>query len=306
MELRHLHAFVAVAEERSFTAAAARLVVVQSAVSASVKALERELGTSLLERTSRRVDLTDAGATLLPHARAALDAARDAREAVTAVRHGLGGTVRVGTMTSVGLVDVPALLGAFHRERPGVALRLSAAPSGSHGLVEAVADRRLDLAFVSVPGGSAPGVRLTEVASAAMDLVVPEGHPLAGGAPVGIADLDGLDFIDSPAGYGNRAVTDQAFAAAGVHRRVTLEVADIGTAAAYVRHGLGVAVLPRFVAEPAGAARHAVVVHLVDDLRWPMQLALPAERRPAAATLALAQHIRRSAGAPQTPSSRRT
>lgn len=306
MELRHLTAFVAVAEEGGFTAAAARLVVVQSAVSASVKALERELGTPLLERTSRRVALTDAGATLLPHARATLDAARDAREAVTAVRQGLGGTVRVGTMTSVGLVDVPALLGAFHREHPGVTIRLSAAPSGSHGLVAAVAERGLDLAFVSVPGGAAPGVRLTEIASAAMDLVVPPEHPLASASTVGVADLDGLDFIDSPVGYGNRSVTDRAFAAAGAHRRVTLEVADIGTAAAYVRHGLGVAVLPRFVAEPAGAAAQAVVVPLAGDLRWPMQLALPADRRPAAATLALAQHIRRSAGAVQTPSSRRT
>lgn len=294
MELRHLRAFVAVAEERSFTAAATRLYVVQSAVSASVKALEHELGAVLLERTSRRVDLTDAGAVLLPHARAALDAARDAREAVAEVRGGLRGTVRVGTMTSIGLVDVPGLLGSFRRSHPGVALRLSAAPSGSRGLVEAVAERRLDLAFVSVPGGSAPGVRLTALAEAPMDLVVPPDHPLAASAEVTVPDLDGLEFVDSPAGFGNRAVTDDAFDAAGARRRVTIEVADIGTAAAYVRQGLGVAVLPRFTV--AHLTDLVVVPFAGDALRWPMSLALPADRSPGAATTALARHVREQLG----------
>lgn len=82
MELRHLEYFVAVAEERNFTRGAARLHIVQSAVSAAVKTLERELGAALLDRNSKRVLLTEAGTALLPYARAALDAARDAQDAV--------------------------------------------------------------------------------------------------------------------------------------------------------------------------------------------------------------------------------
>jgi DNA-binding transcriptional LysR family regulator len=93
VELRHLEYFVAVADERSFTRAAEQLHVVQSGVSSGVKALERELGTALLERTSRRVTLTSAGTALLPKARSALDAARDARDAVDAVRGGLRGVL---------------------------------------------------------------------------------------------------------------------------------------------------------------------------------------------------------------------
>src|ERR1044072_6120085 len=92
MELRHLEYFVAVAEERNFTRAAARLHVVQSGVSAVIKSLERELGTELLERNSKRVALTNAGEVLLPRARAALDAVRDARDAVDEGRGGLRGT----------------------------------------------------------------------------------------------------------------------------------------------------------------------------------------------------------------------
>jgi len=295
MELRQLGAFVAVVEEGTFTAAAGRLLLVQSAVSASVQALEREVGAPLLTRGPRRVALTDAGAALLPHARAALDAARDAREAVDLVKGGLTGTVRVGTMPSVGLVDVPALLGAFHRSHPGVALRLSASTSGSAGLAAAVADRHLDLAFVSVPGGAAPGVRLLDLASAPMDLLVPPGHDLAervGGRPVDLAELAGLDFIDSPAGYGNRAATDAAFAAAGLERRVTVEVADIGTVAGYVRHGLGVAVVPRFT---AAAAPDLPALVLAAGPRWPLALAVPRDRRPSAATAALVRHVREHA-----------
>jgi DNA-binding transcriptional LysR family regulator len=291
MELRHLSAFVAVAEERSFTAAAARLLIVQSAVSASVQALEREVGARLLDRTSRRVDLTDAGAALLPHARAAIDAARDARDAVDQVRGGLRGTVRVGTLTSVGLVDVPALLGEFHRRHPDVALRLTAAPTGSEGLVAAVADRHLDLAFVAVAGTAAAPVRITPLATAPMDLVVRADHPLAPGGPVDLAALDGLDFIDSPTGYGNRTIVDQAFAAAGVDRRVTVEVADIGTAAAYVRHGLGVALLPRAEVEPAP---DLVLRPVAGDLLWPLSLATPRDRRLSAAAAALARLVRDS------------
>src|SRR5690349_25087262 len=93
MELRHLATFVAVAEERSFTRAADRLHVVQSAVSAGVKTLERELGTALFTRSTQAVDLTDAGHALLPEARATLAAANAARDAVEQVRDGLHGTV---------------------------------------------------------------------------------------------------------------------------------------------------------------------------------------------------------------------
>ena len=189
MELRHLEYFVAVAEELNFTAAAGRLYVVQSAVSAGLKALERELEVTLFERTSRRVDLSEAGAAFLPHAYATLDAARGARDALAQVQGGLRGIVRVGTMTSVGIFDVPELLGDFHRQYPGVLLQLSAAPSGSLGLVEAVAERRLDLAFVSIPGENPPRITLTDLGHEPMDLVLPADHPLAEATTVAVTDL---------------------------------------------------------------------------------------------------------------------
>lgn len=285
VELRHLEYFVAVAGERNFTRAATRLHVVQSGVSAAIKALERELGVPLLERSSKRVDLTDAGAALLPRALAALDAARAARDAVDQVRGGLRGSLRIGTLTSVGLIDVPALLGDFHRTHPDVTLQLTVSPSGSGGLVDGLTSGALDLAVVSVPGRAPAGVHIRQMLWRRLDLVLPPGHHLADRAEVHIEDLADEPFVDYPIGYGNRSVVDRAFAAAGLTRRVGIEVIDIGAGADFVRHGLGVAILPRF-AVPDGLG---LVVRTVTgaDLAWPLGVATSAVRAPSAAARAL-------------------
>jgi DNA-binding transcriptional LysR family regulator len=103
VELRQLATFVAVAEEGSFTRAADRLHVVQSAVSAGVRNLEKELGARLFDRSTHTVKLTDAGDALLPEARATLAAAQAARDAVDEARGGLRGTVLLGTMQAQGM-----------------------------------------------------------------------------------------------------------------------------------------------------------------------------------------------------------
>ena len=104
MELRQLAAFLAVAEEGSFTRASDRLHIVQSAVSANVRNLERELDARLFDRTTHTVKLTDEGHALLPEARATLQAATAARDAVDGVRGGVRGTVMLGTMQAQGNV----------------------------------------------------------------------------------------------------------------------------------------------------------------------------------------------------------
>jgi DNA-binding transcriptional LysR family regulator len=294
MELRHFEYFVAVAEERSFTRAAARLHVVQSGVSAVIKALEREVEAELLERTSKRVALTDAGEALLPRARAALDAVRAARDAVDEVRGGLRGTVRIGTLTSVGMIDVPALLGGFHRAYPDVQLRLEVSSRGSVGLLEGLVDGSIDLAIASVPGRPPVGVRVRQAHHEQLHLVLPEGHRLAQAGEVTIEDLVGEAFVDFPEGYGNRFVVDRAFAAAGIQRHVAIQVMDIASGASFVREGLGVSFLPRFAVPDK---RGLVVRPLAgSDLDWPLGLAVSALQAPSAATRALIEMIEKSFG----------
>jgi DNA-binding transcriptional LysR family regulator len=244
MELRHLTVFVAVAEEASFTRAADRLHLVQSAVSASVRGLERELGTALFDRTTRRVELTDAGDALLPEARQVLAAVNAAREAVDQVSGGLRGTLRLGTMQGQAMraVSVPRLLARFRAEHPGVEVHVSHV-GGSVLMADQVRAGRLDLAFVSLPERRPSGLTLTRISREQMQIACPKGHPLATRAEVDLEALADEPFIEFPEGWGTRMATDRAFAAAGVRRTIVYEVNDVASVIEFVANGLAVALI---------------------------------------------------------------
>ncbi|MFI9081759.1 LysR family transcriptional regulator [Streptomyces sioyaensis] len=286
MNLQHLRYFVTVAAERSFTRAARHLRVVQSAVSAGVRALEKELGTELFDRSAQRVALTGAGQALLPRAVATLDAAQEARDAVLATQGRIHGTLRIGGMTVDGPLDVPALLGRYHELHPDVALRLQMSPTGSAGHLQNLITGALDAAFVSPVGRVPAGLETRQLASVRMALVVPADHRLAGRGTFALHEVTDEPFIDSPAGYGNRDLIDRAFSAVGGSRRVTLEAADLGTTLAFVRHGLGIAFLPEFLLGP-GREELGVLFPHGEPLVLPYSLATATSRRPTAPLQAL-------------------
>jgi len=294
MELRQLTVFVAVAEEGTFTAAARRVGVVQSAVSTAISSLERELGEPLFERTTRHVALTDAGRALLPEARGTLAAARAARDAVDAVRGGLRGTVRLGAMHAQVLrpLRLPALLARFRFEHPQVEIRLE------HGSTSAekarqVRDGRLDLALVGLAPPAPAGVVFAALKREAMALVCHRDHRLAEEAAVELATIGAETFVDGPPGSGSRTTTDAAFAAAGLARSVAYEINDTSGMVDLVGASLAVAVLPPVVAIGDDELRcvpirpGAPVLHV--------SLVAPANRPIGAAAAALAAHIRAGA-----------
>jgi DNA-binding transcriptional LysR family regulator len=302
VELRQLEYFVAVAEEGSFTRGARRVRVAQSAVSATIQKLERELGLPVFVRESAGVALTDAGAALLPEARGLLSAERRARDTVDQVRGGLRGTIRIGTLTSIGVrpverglmvVDLPQVLGRFHVTHPLVTFQLRTSPRGTAGHVEAIVADELDLAMVGTH--QAPdGVRLHPLGSIPWCFVCPRRHRLAEATSVHLEDLADETFVDFPLGWGNRTMTDRAFAAAGIVRNIPFEAADQETALGLVRNGLGVTLAPRAGNEDdAGIS----VIDLADtSLRLPIAMATSADRPPSAATTALLSGILRAAG----------
>ena len=253
MELRHLEHFLAVAEEQSFTRAAARLHLVQSALSVSVRALERELGGRLFDRTTHHVELTDAGLALVAEARRTLAAADAARDAVAAVHGGVRGTVRIGIMDSLSLIDLAALLTRYHRERPQVQLIPRAALGGSVELTAEVEEGRLDLAFAALPGGYPATVSARLLASEEVLLACPPDHRLAKRRLIPLAELDGERFVDFPTGWGTRQAVDRLFLEAGLRREIAVEVPDIPNVTDLVKAGFGFAFVgPSTVPDPRG------------------------------------------------------
>ncbi|MEU3418740.1 MULTISPECIES: LysR family transcriptional regulator [Streptomyces] len=244
MELRHLQHFVAVAEDQHFTRAAERLMVSQSGLSASIRALERELRAPLFVRTTRRVTLTEAGRALLVEAERILAQVRAAHEAVAAVQGVLRGTLALGTEQCIAGVHVARLLAAFRREHPDVEIRLRQAGSGA--LAEEVAAGRLDLAFAYRTRADGDQLRSVSLTSEPMTVLCHPRHRLAAtGTLLCPEDLAGEVFVDFHPDWGPRRATDTAFAAAGVRRTVALEVNDVHTLLDLVDENLGIAVVPR-------------------------------------------------------------
>jgi len=258
MELRHLAVFVAVAEERSFSKAAARLHVVQSAVSATIRKLEQEWDLSLFERTTHRVELSAAGRALLPEAREALRATEAVGHAVDEVRGGLRGTVRLGIMQATqrpGSPSVAAAIAAFRARHPAVTVQVRQA--GSLALADAVRSGELDLSYVGLPDRRVPGLAVTPIADPEMALAVAPGHRLAGRATIELGALSEEPFADLPPTWGWRVANDRAFVAAGAHRTIAYEINDVSTILDFVAHGLAVAIVA-----PASAPLEAALAFI--------------------------------------------
>lgn len=245
---------IAVAEERSFTRAAERCHVVQSALSHQIKALERELGAVLFVRSSRRVEPTAAGEAFLVAARESLEAAERAAADAAAASGRIRGTLTVGLIPTVTAIDMPAALGTFHRAHPGVRIRLR--NGGSDTFIAAIAKGSMDVAVLGLPDAMPPkGVSVKVLARERLVAVVSADHALAARRRLQLKDLAGEAFVDFPEGSPGRIPSDLAFQAAGVHREVAFEAMSTDLILGLVRHNLVVALL-----SPA-------VVAADDDLR---------------------------------------
>ncbi|BCI81057.1 LysR family transcriptional regulator [Mycobacterium sp. SMC-18] len=242
MELRQFEYFVAVAEEANFTRAAERIHVAQPAVSAQIARLERELGEPLFDRARREVRLTAAGRAVLPHARAALAAAADARTAVGELSDLVRGAVTIGTVTAHD-VDMPSLLARFHEAHPHVDITLGT--DNSDVLIEGIRTGQLDAAIVSVGIELSEGLAAVVVTDQPIVAAVALDDPWHTRRTVRLPELAGRAVIALPVGTGIRHQFDGACADAGVDVHVAFEASTPQALADLAARGLGVAVLPQ-------------------------------------------------------------
>ncbi|GHH53168.1 LysR family transcriptional regulator [Streptomyces candidus] len=250
MQFQQLRYFVAVAEARHFTRAAEEMHVAQPSLSQQIRSLERELGADLFTRARGNIALTDAGEALLPLARRILADTDTARREVQELAQLRRGRVRLGATPSLCTGLLPDVLRAFHDAHPGIQLLVE--EGGSHDLVRQLARGALDLALVVLPLPT-PSPALTAVELLHEDLVVVSAPSArAPRRPVRVADLRDTPMVMFRHGYDLRELTVAACRAEGFEPTFTVEGGEMDAVLGFVRAGLGLAVVPRMVAEHAG------------------------------------------------------
>ncbi len=260
MNLKQIEYALAVAETGSFTRAAERCHVVQSALSHQIARLEEQLGAQLFERSSRWVRLTAAGEAFVPSARTALEAARRIADEVAAACGELRGRLSIGEISSLTELDLVDLLAGFHHQYPQVDIRWLQGKSET--MIGDVRERRLDVAFIGVwPGESLDGVEWRLLAKEELMAVLPPEHPLVIHKRLSLADLEEQPLVDFQAGTGARRQTDEAFAAAGLRHRVQFEVGTTRLIEKFVQRGLALGL----VAERIAGGFQRVAVRPVSD-----------------------------------------
>jgi DNA-binding transcriptional LysR family regulator len=243
MELRQLQYFVAVAEERHFGRAAQRLRMSQPPLSIQIKGLEAELGVRLLNRSTRRVTLTDAGSMFLERARRILGAVEEARDAARGAEQGIRGRLDVGFISSAALSLLPPSIRLFRERFGGVELELKELTSAQQ--VDALYNDEIKVGLVRLPM-RAPGIRFEPVLEERLVVALPTGHALERLDRVSleaIADLP-LIFFTRQLIPGFHAQIVELFQRVGAFPKVAQHAVHLQTIVGLVASGVGIAILP--------------------------------------------------------------
>jgi DNA-binding transcriptional LysR family regulator len=257
LDVRRLRVLREVATHGSFSAAAEALSYTQSAVSQQIAALERECATKLLERGPRGVRLTEAGRALVQHADAILARIDDAEEELAAIAGLRGGRLRIATFQSAGATLVPRAVGEFHRRHPGVELSIIQEElEAVDKLMTGEVDMALVMGFPEPTPPPAVDLDLAKLLDDPYDLVLPEGHRLAGKRTVDLKDLADERWIVATRYSGCREGVVGACRFAGFEPNLSIESDENTQTVAFVATGLGIALVPRL----GLSALHAGVV----------------------------------------------
>jgi len=243
MDISALQAFLAVADNASFSQAAERLFLTQPAVSKRIAALEAELGTPLFDRIGRQVGLTEAGRALLPRARRIVDELEDSRRAIANLSGRIEGRLSFGTSHHIGLHRLPPVLRAYHQRYPQVMLDVQF--MDSEQACQAVLRGELGLAVVTLPTAMLPNLETHTVWRDRLVVVVAAGHALTGKSRPTLRDLTLWPAIMPAHGTYTRAIVEAAFRREGLTPQVSMSTNYLETIKMLVSVGLGWSVLPQ-------------------------------------------------------------
>jgi DNA-binding transcriptional LysR family regulator len=244
LDVKRMRVLREVAAQRSFSAAAQKLGYTQSAVSQQIAALEREAGTTLVERSARGVRLTEAGEAVVRHTEAILARLAEAEAELEAIAGLRGGRLRMAAFESAGATLMPLAIAAFRRRHPAVELSMTLLEpeeslpqlrSGELDIALTFEARRRDAVV--------DGIALQHLIEDPMYLVLPRDHPLARRRRLRLADLADEAWIGGPAGCECNRLIRRSCAVAGYDPRIAFETDDYTAVQGFVAAGVGVSLI---------------------------------------------------------------
>lgn len=252
MELRQLQYTLQIAAERNFSRAAEKLHIAQPSLSQQLSKLEKELGVLLFQRNTSSVELTYAGEKFVEQAQGIIDAVELLRQEMSDISQLRTGRVMVGSMPITGAHLLPHVLPVFKSKYAEVEITLL--EDSSMNLEKLTASGQTDLSLLSLPL-EIPTLAYEVLGEERIDLAVPPGHLLAGREPQGtrtsLSELKDEPFIVLKEGQGFRKMTVELCREAGFEPRIVFESNNMETVQSLVAAGMGVTLVPHFIARAA-------------------------------------------------------
>ena len=277
MELRHLRTIVAVANHRSLTKAGEELYLTQSAISQQIRRLERELGIEVFRRTSRSVELTPEGRVILGYAQRVLSEVDGMHSELEELTGLLRGQLRIGGVYPTGPYDLFGTLAEFRAAHPGVAVHMI--EDTQDGVLAALGADELDCAFTALdPDALGDEFAATLLWQEEIVVALPPGHALCARPRVTLQELAGEDLIAYRDNSALRRRLERTMSERGLEPRNAFVCTEMAAVRGLASKGLGVAVIPRSVAELPGPPIELRPIG-PEKLTWPIALVWRAARR---------------------------
>lgn len=261
MNFHQLHIFYTVAEKGSFSAAAQALHMTQPAVTMQIQSLEDYFGTKLLHRSTKKIELSEAGRTLLPHAKRSVELVRQTDEAMSAFTQMLQGRLQLGASLTIGEYVLPRMLGPFARQYPDISIVMKV--MNTTQIMDDILKHQLNFGLIEAPIHH-PDMIVEPVMQDELKLVVPAGHPLADRGEVELEEVMAYPFVLREKGSGTRQVMEDQLQKKNIDPQdmnVVMELGSTGAVKSAVEAAVGITML-----SPSSVQHELALglVHIVD------------------------------------------
>jgi DNA-binding transcriptional LysR family regulator len=243
LNFHQLHIFYTVAEKGSFSGAAQALHMTQPAVTMQVQSLEEYFGSKLFSRTTKKIELTEAGRALLPFAKRSIDLMRETETGMSRFTHMLEGRLQLGASLTIGEYILPRILGPFGKEFPHISVSMKV--MNTTQILDEIIQHQLTFGLVEAPIDH-PDVQMEPVLSDELKLIIPSCHELAQKETITLEDVHQFPFVLREQGSGTRRVMEEELLRRGKDpssMKILMELGSTGAVKSAVEANLGLSIL---------------------------------------------------------------